>query len=81
MFNFSIEDFHLPTELRMIRCGQFMCYDIFLHKSFKSSIVEMIVIVANYDSKGSKARENVLFYELDNNLVVIRLARNGFYPF
>jgi len=55
-----------------------MCYDVFSHKSFKIFIAEMSAIVANNGSRGSKARENVLFQELDNNLVVIRLTRNGF---
>jgi len=41
----------------------------------------MSVIVANYGSRDSKERKNVLLQELDNNLVVIHLARNGFYSF
>jgi len=41
----------------------------------------MIAIMANYGSRGVKAQKNVLFQELDNNLIAISLARNEFYPF
>ena len=58
-----------------------MCDGIFSHKSFKSSIVEMSVIIADNGSRGSEARKNDLFQELDNNFVIICLARDGFNPF
>jgi len=41
----------------------------------------MSAIIADYDLRGPKASENVLFQELNNNLVVIRFAKNDFYPF
>jgi len=65
----------------MIQCAQLVCYGISSHKSFKSSIVEMTAIVANYGSRDSKAQKNVLFQEFNKNLVVISPTRNGFYPF
>ena len=40
----------------------------------------MSAIIADYGSKGSEVRKNVLFQELDNNFVVICLASNGLYP-
>jgi len=40
---------------------KFVYYDIFLHRSFKKSIAEMSAIIANDGSRGSEARENILF--------------------
>ena len=54
---------------------------IFSQKSFKSSITEMSIIIADYSSRGSEARENIFFQELDNNFVVVCLARDDFNPF
>ena len=62
----------------MVRCEQFVCDDIFLHKSLKSSITEMSAIITDYNSRGSEARKNVLFQELDNNFIVIYLSRMAF---
>jgi len=55
-----------------------MCDGIFSHKSFKSSIIEMSAIIIDYGSRGSEARKNVLFQELDNNFIVIYLSRMAF---
>jgi len=52
--------------------------DIFPHKSFKNFIAEISVVITDYCPRGSEARENILIQELDNNLVVIHFASNGF---
>ena len=58
-----------------------MCDGIFSYKSFKRSIAEISVIIIDDSTRGSKAQENVLFQELDNNSVVFCLARDDFNPF
>jgi len=40
----------------------------------------MSVIIADDSMRGSEKRENILFQELDNNLIVIHSARNCFNP-
>jgi len=79
--NLPIRDFYLPIGLRVVRCGYLMCYGIFSHKSFKSSIAKMWVIITNYCTRGSKAWKDVFIQEFDNNFVVICLTRDGFNPF
>jgi len=36
----------------------------------------MSVIIADYSMRDFEARENILFQELDNNLIVVHFARN-----
>ena len=36
----------------------------------------MSVIIADYSTRGLETRENILFQELDNNLIVVHFARN-----
>jgi len=57
-------------------CGQLVCNDILSHKSFRRSVAEMSAIIPDYIMRGSEARENNLFQELDNSLVVIRFVKN-----
>ena len=79
--NLSIKDLYLLTSLRMIWCGQFVSYGILLHKSFEGSIARVSAIITEDSTRGSEAREDVLFQILDDNLVVISFAWIGFYPF
>ena len=58
-----------------------MCDGIFRIRASKDQFAEMRAVIVNYNMRGSEVRENVLFQELDNNLVVIHFARNGFNPF
>ena len=55
-----------------------MCDDIFSYKSFKRTIAEMSALITDYSTRHFEVRENILFQELDNNLVVIYFARNDF---
>jgi len=65
----------------MIWCRQFMSYGILSHKSFEGSITKVGVIITDDSTRGSEAREDVLFGKLDDNFVIISFAWNGFYPF
>ena len=78
--NMSNGDLYLPTTLRMIKCGQFMSYRILSHKTFKGSIEKVGAIITDNRTRGSEARENVLFQKLDDNFIIISFAWNGFYP-
>jgi len=76
----TIGDLHLPTGLRMIRCGQFVSYNILSHKRFKGSIAKVSTIITDDSTRGSKARENVLFQKNYDNYVIISFTWNDFYP-
>ena len=58
-----------------------MYYGIFSHKSLKRSIAERVPLLLIMARGVLKRKKNVLFKELNNNFVVINLARNGIYPF
>jgi len=53
---------------------------ILSHKTFEGSIAKVGAIITDDSTRGSEAREDVLFQKLDDNLVVISFAWNGFYP-
>ena len=57
-----------------------MSYNILSHKSFKGSIEKVSNIITDDSTRGSEARENVLFQRFYINFVIISFTRNGFYP-
>jgi len=40
----------------------------------------MSAIITDYSTRGFEMRENILFQELDNNLVAIHFVKNWFNP-
>jgi len=63
----------------MIWYGQFVSYGVLSHKSFKGSIAKVGAIITDDSTRGSEAREDVLFQKLDDNFVIISFTWNGFY--
>jgi len=62
----------------MIWYGQFVSYSKLSHESFERSIAKEDAIITDDSTRGSEALEDVLFQKLDDNLVVISFAWNGF---
>ena len=57
-----------------------MSYDILSHTTFEGSVVKVGAIITDDSTRGSEAREDVLFKKLDDNFVVISFTWIGFYP-
>jgi len=57
-----------------------MSYSLLSHKTFEGSIAKVGAIITDDSTRGSEVREDGLFQKLDDNLVVLSIAWNGFYP-